>query len=115
MGKLMFHDTDVGSGGGAYKVTAFQVSLADWVTDTTSQSGTTLYKKQVNVNHVYIDCPDICIGVDPEGSASIPSKAEQTAYDLIQYITVNRSTPCLYIYATAIPVTAFYIKVEGVD
>ena len=92
-------------------VTTLQVSTTGWISDTTSQSGTTLYKKSVSLNHVYKDCPDISIGA----AAGLPSTAEQAAYDLLKYVTVDDTVPCLYLYASAIPTNGFYINAEGCD
>ncbi len=93
------------------KVSSFAVSLTGWTSDTTSQSGTTLYKKQITLNHVYVESPTVDIG----SSGVLPTVAEQEAYNLLQYVTVDDTVPCLYLYASAIPTTAFYISVKGVD
>ena len=95
----------------AISLKTIQVDTANWATDTTSQSGVTLYKKTVSVNDVYKNCPDVSIGA----SSGLPSTAEQTAYDLLKYVTVDSAVPCLYLYATAVPSNSFYINVEGVD
>lgn len=95
------------------KSTTLAVDLTNWTQDTTSQSGSTLYKKQISLNHIYAERPSVDIGA-ASGSV-LPTTAEQTAYDLIQYVTVDDTVPCLYLYAKSIPVTAFYINVIGVD
>lgn len=95
-----------------HKVTTLSISTSDWITDITSQSGTTLYKKQVSLNHVYAN-PSVDIG-SASGSV-LPTTAQQEAYDLIQYVTVDTAIPCLYLYASDIPTDGFYINVEGVD
>lgn len=92
-------------------VTTLSVDLTSWTSDTTSQSGTTLYKKQISVNHVYVESPTVDIGA----SGVLPTVAEQESYNLLQYVTCDDSVPCLYLYASAIPTTAFYINVTGVD
>lgn len=99
-------DLEAGNG-----VTTLSVDLTGWTSDTTSQSGTTLYKKQISVNHVYVESPTVDIGA----SGVLPTVAEQESYNLLQYVTVDDTVPCLYLYASAIPTTAFYIKVTGVD
>lgn len=96
----------------ANKVTTKAVDLNSWTTDTTSQSGTTLYKKQITLNHIYT-VPSVDVGA--ASGYVLPTVAEQTAYDLIQYVTVDDTVPCLYLYASDIPSTAFYINVKGVD
>ena len=94
-----------------HKVTRFQITTSSWTTDTTSQSGTTLYKKAVSLSHVYVTSPSVDIGA----SGVLPTAAQQKAYDLLQYVTVDSAVPALYLYASAIPTSAFYINVEGVD
>lgn len=96
-----------------HKVTSFEVSTSSWSEDTTSQSGSTLYKKTIALNHVYVDCPTVKIG-SASGSV-LPTTAQQTAFDLVQYVSGDSSIPCLYLYASDIPTDAFYINVEGVD
>ena len=89
-----------------------EVAITGWSSDTTSQSGTTLYKKQITLTAVYDECPTIDIGC--ASGSTLPTVAQQTAYNLLQYVTVDDSVPCLYLYASAQPTTAFYIKVKGV-
>ncbi len=95
----------------AHTVTRFTVNTSSWVTDTTSQSGTTLYKKTISLNHVYVESPSVDIG----STGVLPTVAQQEAYDLLQYVTVDSAVPCLYLYASEIPTGTFYINVEGVD
>lgn len=102
---------DVGDLQDAQTVTTISVDLQNWTSDTTSQSGTTLYKKQISLNHVYVESPTVDIG----SSGVLPTVAEQESYNLLQYCTVDDTVPCLYLYASAIPTTAFYINVVGVD
>lgn len=95
-----------------HKVTNKEVSTQSWTQDTTSQSGTTLYKKQISLTHIYTT-PEVEIGA---GSGYVlPTTSEQESYDLIQYTTYDDTVPCLYLYASDIPQTAFYINVGGVD
>jgi hypothetical protein len=104
-------DAAIGDLQDAQTVTTISVDLLNWTSDTTSQSGTTLYKKQISLNHVYVESPTVDIG----SSGVLPTVAEQESYNLLQYVTCDDSVPCLYLYASAIPTTAFYIKVTGVD
>lgn len=96
-----------------HKVTNVSVDLTGWTQDSTSQSGTTLYKKQITLNHIYVDSPSVEIGA-ASGSV-LPTTSQQESYDLILYCTCDDTVPCLYLYASDIPQTAFYINVEGVD
>lgn len=98
---------------GVFTSTTKAVDLQNWTSDTTSQSGTTLYKKAITLTNVYVDCPTIDIGC--ASGSTLPTVAEQNAYNLLQYVTVDDAVPCLYLYASAIPTTAFYITVRGCD
>lgn len=95
-----------------HKVTNLSVSLTGWTQDTTSQSGSTLYKKQITLTHIYTT-PEVEIGAGT--GYVLPTTSEQESYDLIQYTTYDDTVPCLYLYASDIPQTAFYINVGGVD
>lgn len=97
--------------GNKHKVTSFEVTTSSWTQDTTSQSGTTLYKKSVSLTHVYVDSPSVDIG----STGVLPTVAQQNAYNLLKYVTVDSAIPCLYLYASDIPTDSFYINVEGVD
>ena len=92
-----------------HKVTSKQVATTGWTSDTSSQSGTTLYKKTIALSHVYVTSPIVDIGA----SGVLPTTAQQEAYDLLQYVTINGTT--LTLYGSAIPSTAYYINITGVD
>lgn len=94
-----------------HKVTQFQITTSSWSSDTTSQSGSTLYKKAVSLNHVYVDSPSVDIGA----TGVLPTTAQQDAYNLLQYVTVDSAVPALYLYTSDIPTSSFYINVVGVD
>ena len=93
-----------------HNVASVTVDTTSWNTDTTSQSGTTLYKKSISLNHVYSN-PIVDIGAG--SGAVLPTTAQQEAYDLLEYVTVDGTT--MYLYASDIPTDTFYINVEGVD
>ena len=76
------------------KVTTKAVDLTNWVEDTTSQSGTTLYKKTITLSHIYSDNPTVEIGA-ASGSV-LPTSAEQDSYNLINYVTVDSTVPQTY-------------------
>lgn len=95
-----------------HKVTNLSVTLTGWTQDTTSQSGSTLYKKQITLTNIYTT-PEVEIGAGT--GYVLPTTSEQESYDLIQYTTYDDTVPCLYLYASDIPQTAFYINVGGVD
>ena len=94
-----------------HKLTRKTVNTSSWTADTTSQSGSTLYKKSITLSHVYVDSPSVDISTS--SGSGLPTTAQQEAYDLIQYVTVDGTT--MYLYASSIPSTTFYIGIEGVD
>lgn len=94
-----------------HKVTSFEVNTSGWSANTTIQSGVTLQKKSISLNHVYDDEPSVSIG--SSSGAVLPTTAQQKAYNLLEYATINGTT--LYLYASDVPLTSFYINVEGVD
>jgi len=94
-----------------HKITRKTVNTSSWTADTSSQSGTTLYKKSIALSHVYVDSPSVDISTS--SGTGLPTTAQQEAYDLLQYVTVDGTT--MYLYASAIPSTTFYIGIEGVD
>ena len=87
------------------------VNTSSWTTDTSSQSGTTLYKKSISLSHVYVDSPTVEISTS--SGTGLPTTAQQDAYNLLQYATVDGTT--LYLYSSAIPSTTYYIQIGGVD
>ena len=96
-----------------FTVSTFEVSTSSWSEDTTSQSGTTLYKKAISLSHVYTANPIVKIGAAT--GYVLPTTDEQAAFDLVLYATLDDTVPALYLYASDIPEDTFYINVEGVD
>ncbi|MBQ1572672.1 MAG: hypothetical protein IIZ78_16200 [Clostridiales bacterium] len=94
-----------------HKVTRKTVNTSSWTADSTSQSGSTLYKKSIALSHVYVDSPSVDIATST--GSGLPTTAQQEAFDLLQYVTVDGTT--MYLYASDIPSTTFYIEIEGVD
>ena len=94
-----------------HKLTRKTVNTSSWTADTSSQSGTTLYKKSISLTHVYVDSPSVDISTS--SGTGLPTTAQQTAYNLLQYVTVDGTT--MYLYASEIPTTTYYISIEGVD
>lgn len=92
-----------------HKVTSKTVATTGWTSTTTAQSGTTLYKKTISLSHVYVTSPTVDIGA----SGVLPTTAQQEAYDLLQYVTINGTT--LTLYGSAVPTTQYYINITGVD
>lgn len=94
-----------------HKITRKAVNTSSWAQDTTSQSGTTLYKKSISLSHVYVTSPSVDIATS--SGSGLPTAAQQEAFNLLQYVTVDGTT--MYLYASNIPSTTFYIGIEGVD
>lgn len=94
-----------------HKLTRKTVNTSSWTADTTSQSGSTLYKKSISLSHVYVNSPSVDISTS--SGSGLPTTAQQEAFDLLQYVTVDGTK--MYLYASAIPSTTFYIGIEGVD
>ena len=97
-------------------MTGSRISTASgqgWVQDTTAQSGTTLYRQYINLTHLYIDTPIVSLA--PTLGNILPTVAEQEAYDLLQYVTVNPVGPTLVLYASDIPQVDFVLEVIGAD
>jgi hypothetical protein len=94
-----------------HKLTIKTVNTSSWTADTTSQSGSTLYKKSITLSHVYVGSPSVDISTS--SGTGLPTTAQQDAYDLLQYVTIDGTT--MYLYASSIPSTTFYIGIEGVD
>lgn len=93
-----------------HKITRITVNTSAWTTDTSSQSGSTLYRKAFTLNHVYVTSPSI--NISTSSGTGLPTLSQQKSYDLLQYATVNGTT--LTLYANAIPTVTFYIQIEGV-
>jgi len=93
-------------------ITNFEVDTNNWVADSTSQSGKTLYKKSISLQHIY---GNISVDIGSAVGNVLPTAAEQIDYDLITYATADNDIPCLYLYAEEIPSNTFYINVEGAD
>lgn len=94
-----------------HKLTRKTVNTSSWTADTTSQSGSTLYKKSIALSHVYVDSPSV--GIATSTGSGLPTTAQQEAFDLLQYVTIDGMT--MYLYSSEIPTTTYYIGIEGVD
>ena len=90
--------------------TVYTVSASGTWTKTTVNNST-CYVYSHTITAVYADTPTISLAAK---SGVIPTSAEQTAYALIQYVTVDSDAKVLKLYATAKPSSDFVIRVEGV-
>ena len=78
----------------------------------TTVNGSTMYVYSVDLSTVYADVPTVSLAAS--GSNALPTAAEQTAYALVQFATVDASAKKLKLYATSAPTSDFVINVEGV-
>ena len=78
----------------------------------TTVNGSTMYAYSVGLSAVYADVPTVSLAAS--GSNALPTAAEQTAYALVQFATVDASAKKLKLYATSAPTSDFVINVEGV-
>lgn len=84
------------------------VSTSGWASSTTTVNGSAYYTYEVTGLTVYDQNPDISIGA----SGTLPTSAEQAAYECLKYGIVSGTT--LTLYADAKPTSAFVINVRGV-
>lgn len=78
----------------------------------TTVNGSTMYTYSVGLSAVYADVPTVSLAAS--GTNVLPTAAEQTAYALMQFATVDASAKKLKLYATSAPTSDFVINVEGV-
>lgn len=90
--------------------TIYTVSASGTWTKTTVDSATYYVYSQA-ITAAYADTPTISLAAK---SGVIPTEAEQTAYALVQFVTVDPESKVLRLYATAKPSSDFVIRVEGV-
>lgn len=90
--------------------TVYTVSASGTWTKTTVNSATYYVYSQA-ITAAYADTPTISLAAK---SGVIPTEAEQTAYALVQFVTVDPESKVLRLYATAKPSSDFVIRVEGV-
>lgn len=90
--------------------TTYTVSASGTWTKTTVNNST-YYVYSHTITAVYADTPTVSLAAK---NGVIPTAAEQMAYALIQYVTVDSDAKVLKLYATAKPSSDFVIRVEGV-
>lgn len=91
-------------------VTRFAIAVATWSAATTTVEGTAYYTYVLSLTSVNTDVPDIMIGA----ASTLPTTAEQDAFNCIKYATVDKTAKTLTLYAESLPTVLFYIKVRGV-
>ena len=81
------------------------IATSDWSSSTTSINGAKYYIAKKTVNGINQAHPPV-ICHTASSSAALPSKAEQTAYNCIDYTTVDTSTNTITFYAMTKPSAA---------
>ena len=91
-----------------------QVPLANWSSSTSTVNGGTYYTCAVTLSKS-AGTGDYKprISIEPTPGNTLPTEAEQNAYDLLKYATVDNKT--LTLYATVKPISSFYITLSEVS
>ena len=79
-----------------------------WSNSTTQVNGVEYYTYTVQLDDVFVESPVISIGA----TDTLPTEAEQEAYDTWQYATVDDSTKELTLYSEEVPANSFVIIVR---
>lgn len=108
MGIIMKDGRQYGIGGVLETVVQFEST--GWTTTETVDS-VTYYTQSVSVQTIGTGHPDI--GIVPI-SGVLPTAAEQTAYDDVNYFTVDHTNKAIKGYAKVAPSTTFAVIVKGV-
>lgn len=102
----------VSDGTDAQDVTStFTISTSGWSNSQTLIDGEDYYTYVINLTDIYTDAPIISIGA----AGTLPTAAEQEAYDSWEYATVNDTNNTLTLYAVKKPTSNFKIIVKGVE
>ena len=91
--------------------TVFTIASSGWSNSQTLIDGEDYYTYTISLTAVYTDTPIISIGA----TGTLPTAAEQAAYDSFEYATVDDSLLRLTLYATSKPTDNFKIIVKGVE
>ena len=91
-----------------------QVPLANWSSSTSTVNGGTYYTCAVTLlKSAGTGDYKPRISIEPTPGNTLPTEAEQNAYDLLKYATVDNKT--LTLYATVKPISSFYITLSEVS
>lgn len=91
--------------------TIYTVLASGWSSTTTTLSGGDYYTYEIALNHVYNIHPIVGIST----SNTVPTSAEQKAYDTFKYAIVDNTAMKLTLYSPKQISTDFMIVVKGVD
>lgn len=86
-----------------------QFPSTGWTT-TETVNGTTYYTQTVSVANVSSDHPEV--GIVPI-SGTLPTSAEQSAFNAVSYFTANDTTNTIKAYAESAPSDTFAVVVKG--
>lgn len=99
------------SGAGTERSSQFTIYVSNWSGTKTTVDGADYYTYTINLSKVFTDHPTIGIGA----AGTLPTEAEQTAYDAWQYVTVDKENLTLKLYSTEVPASNFVIIAKGVE
>ena len=90
------------------KQATITIATSGWSNSTTEINGVDYYTYTVQLDDVFVDSPVIGIGA----AGTLPTEAEQEAYNTWAYATVNDSTKVLTLYSEEVPSNNFVIIVH---
>ena len=82
--------------------TSMTIGTSDWSSTTSTINGRVFYTAKKTLNRVSSDYPTIICGT----TDTLPSDAEQTAFDCINYAAADTSTKTVTFYAVQKPASA---------
>lgn len=95
----------------AGSATNFTISTSGWSSATTTVDGTAYYIYAISLKNCSDAHPEVMIGA----TGTLPTTAQQSAFDKVKYVTVNVENLQLKLYATSKPTSDFVITVKGVS
>lgn len=89
--------------------TEFTVAAGSWSSSTATIDGTAYYTYEIGCT-IYDNNPEISLAA----SGTLPTSAEQSAYECVKYAVANAGAKTLILYAETVPECDFVIRVRGV-
>lgn len=89
----------------------YTILASGWSATTTTIGGVNYYTYEISLTNIYNDHPIIGIA----SSSTVPTAAEQKAYDTFKYAIVDDTAMKLTLYSPKTITTDFMIVVKGVD
>lgn len=84
------------------------IQTSSWSSTTTTVNGTAYHTYQVQLTGLFVDSPTIGIGA----IGTLPTEAEQEAYNSWAYATVDTETLVITLYAESVPTDNFNIIIH---